>query len=143
MRWFSCKKKKRNDVTGKKIWGMTIAIIVLFALGVYAGGQKAPAEGPAEKQILIYNSNWSDAKYRIADETVVEMFQAENPNVKVIHSIIADEDFKAAIRAYLQASPPPDVLTWYAGNSAKAIAARMIRGRRRLSRGALGGSSPS
>ena len=47
---------------------------------------------------------------------VVEMFQAENPNVKVIHSIISDEDFKAAIRAYLQASPPPDVLTWYAGN---------------------------
>jgi multiple sugar transport system substrate-binding protein/raffinose/stachyose/melibiose transport system substrate-binding protein len=34
----------------------------------------------------------------------------------VNHSIIAHEDFKQAIRAYLTADPAPDVLTWFAGN---------------------------
>lgn len=34
----------------------------------------------------------------------------------VEHSIIAHEDFKQAIRAYLTANPAPDVLTWFAGN---------------------------
>jgi ABC-type glycerol-3-phosphate transport system substrate-binding protein len=101
-----------------KTWFLGLALLGLSALASSGGGQRAPAAeaAAAEKQVLIYNSNWSDAAYRKADETVVKMFQAENPNVKVIHSIISDEDFKAAIRAYLQASPPPDVLTWYAGN---------------------------
>ena len=104
-------------MTRHKTWYVAAVLLLLAAFVLSAGGQKPPsgAEG-AEKQVLIYNSNWSDAAYRKADGTVVSMFQAENPNVKVIHSIISDEDFKAAIRAYLQASPPPDVLTWYAGN---------------------------
>jgi ABC-type glycerol-3-phosphate transport system substrate-binding protein len=100
---------------------MTVAMSMAAAL-VFAGGQKEPAPGAAaarEKEVLIYNSNWSDAQYRVADSQVVSMFQAQNPNVKIIHSVISDEDFKQAIRAYLQAEPGPDVLTWYAGNRAR------------------------
>jgi multiple sugar transport system substrate-binding protein/raffinose/stachyose/melibiose transport system substrate-binding protein len=37
----------------------------------------------------------------------------------VQHSIVAHEDFKQAIRAYLLADPSPDVLTWFAGNRAR------------------------
>ncbi|MCZ7544367.1 MAG: hypothetical protein M5R40_12925 [Anaerolineae bacterium] len=37
----------------------------------------------------------------------------------VMHSIIAHEDFKQAIRAYLTADPAPDVMTWFAGNRAR------------------------
>ncbi|UCG00062.1 MAG: extracellular solute-binding protein [Spirochaetaceae bacterium] len=102
----------------KKWFWVLAAVLLLATVGLSAGGQKpaAEAEGAAEKQVLIYNSDWSDTAYQKADKTVVAMFQAENPNVKIIHSIIHIEDFKAAIRAYLVASPPPDVLTWYAGN---------------------------
>jgi len=38
---------------------------------------------------------------------------------EVIHSIVAHEDYKQAIRAYLTASQAPDVLTWFAGNRAR------------------------
>jgi multiple sugar transport system substrate-binding protein/raffinose/stachyose/melibiose transport system substrate-binding protein len=37
----------------------------------------------------------------------------------VLHSSVAHEDFKQAIRAYLTASTPPDVMTWFAGNRAR------------------------
>jgi ABC-type glycerol-3-phosphate transport system substrate-binding protein len=106
-----------------QISGLVLFIVFLTAATVaFAGGQKEAAPGapaPQEKEVLVYNSNWSDAQYRVADSEVVSMFQVQNPNVKIIHSVISDEDFKQAIRAYLQAEPGPDVLTWYAGNRAR------------------------
>jgi multiple sugar transport system substrate-binding protein/raffinose/stachyose/melibiose transport system substrate-binding protein len=47
------------------------------------------------------------------------MFEEQNPNIDVLHSTVAHEDFKQAIRAYLTASTPPDVMTWFAGNRAR------------------------
>ncbi len=72
-----------------------------------------------EKSILIYNSMHGDPLPREADEELVQMFEEEYPNVNVVHSIVAHEDFKQAIRAYLTASTPPDVMTWFAGNRAR------------------------
>lgn len=107
----------------KRLCALVLTVVLLLAVALaFAGGQKEAApKAPAsqEKEVLIYNSNWSDAQYRVADSEVVSMFQAQNPNVKIIHSVISDEDFKQAIRAYLQAEPGPDVLTWYAGNRAR------------------------
>lgn len=76
-------------------------------------------EVPVEKGLLIYNSYMSDPDPRVADAEVVAMFSEANPDLEVLHSTVAHEDFKQAIRAYLTASTPPDVLTWFAGNRAR------------------------
>jgi multiple sugar transport system substrate-binding protein/raffinose/stachyose/melibiose transport system substrate-binding protein len=68
---------------------------------------------------VIYNSYMSDPEPRVADAELVAMFEENNPNIDVVHSTIAHEDFKQAIRAYLTASTPPDVMTWFAGNRAR------------------------
>ncbi|RME10295.1 MAG: carbohydrate ABC transporter substrate-binding protein [Ardenticatenia bacterium] len=67
-------------------------------------------------RILVYNSYMGDPTPRKADEELVQMFKEKHPDIEVIHSIVAHEDFKQAIRAYLTSSSPPDVLTWFAGN---------------------------
>ena len=72
-----------------------------------------------DKQVLIYNSMHGDPEPRAADEEIVKNFMEANPEIEVVHSIVAHEDFKTAIRAYLTASTPPDVLTWFAGNRAR------------------------
>jgi ABC-type glycerol-3-phosphate transport system substrate-binding protein len=72
-----------------------------------------------EKKILIYNSMHGDPLPREADEELVQMFEETHPDIDVVHSIVAHEDFKQAIRAYLTASTPPDVMTWFAGNRAR------------------------
>jgi ABC-type glycerol-3-phosphate transport system substrate-binding protein len=72
-----------------------------------------------EKNLVIYNSYMSDPAPREADAMQVEMFMEANPDLEVVHSTVAHEDFKQAIRAYLTASTPPDVMTWFAGNRAR------------------------
>jgi multiple sugar transport system substrate-binding protein/raffinose/stachyose/melibiose transport system substrate-binding protein len=76
-------------------------------------------EVPVEKQKVIYNSMHGDPDPRAADEEIVKNFMEANPDIEVVHSIVAHEDFKQAIRAYLTASTPPDVMTWFAGNRAR------------------------
>jgi len=76
-------------------------------------------EVEVEKQRVVYNSNQSDPLPREADEEAVQMFMEANPNIEIVHSTVAHEDFKQAIRAYLTASTPPDVMTWFAGNRAR------------------------
>ncbi len=91
---------------------------MITALPVFSAGQAETASG-SEKSIVIYNSMNGDPEPRRVDEALVEEFKAENGDIEVVHSIIAHEDFKTAIRAYLTASTPPDVLTWFAGNRAR------------------------
>ncbi|MBN2048209.1 MAG: carbohydrate ABC transporter substrate-binding protein [Anaerolineaceae bacterium] len=67
-------------------------------------------------QTVLYNSYNGDPIPRAFDEKVVGMWNEAHPEMPVEHSIIAHEDFKQAIRAYLTADPSPDVLTWFAGN---------------------------
>jgi multiple sugar transport system substrate-binding protein/raffinose/stachyose/melibiose transport system substrate-binding protein len=61
----------------------------------------------------------SDPDPRVADADAVQIFQEDHPDYEIVHSIVAHEDFKQAIRAYLTASTPPDVMTWFAGNRAR------------------------
>lgn len=76
-------------------------------------------EVPVDKRVLIYNSYMSDPDPRVADADSVQIFQEDHPDYEIVHSIVAHEDFKQAIRAYLTASTPPDVMTWFAGNRAR------------------------
>lgn len=68
---------------------------------------------------LVYNSYQSDPEPRKQDEDLVAQFKKANPNIDVEHSIVDHEGFKQAIRTYLAASRPPDVMTWFAGNRAR------------------------
>lgn len=65
---------------------------------------------------ILYNSYNGDPTPRAFDEEIVKAWNEAHPDMPVQHSIIAHEDFKQAIRAYLTADPAPDVLTWFAGN---------------------------
>jgi ABC-type glycerol-3-phosphate transport system substrate-binding protein len=67
-------------------------------------------------QPVLYNSYNGDPNPRAFDEAIVAEWNAAHPEMPINHSIIAHEDFKQAIRAYLTAQPAPDVLTWFAGN---------------------------
>lgn len=76
-------------------------------------------EVPKNVQTVLYNSYNGDEKPRAFDEKIVKIWNDQHPEMPVEHSIIAHEDFKQAIRAYLTADPAPDVLTWFAGNRAR------------------------
>ncbi|MBX7237574.1 MAG: ABC transporter substrate-binding protein [Caldilineales bacterium] len=73
-------------------------------------------EKPVAAKSVLYNSNNGDPKPRAFDEAIVKQWNTDHPDMPVEQSIIAHEDFKQAIRAYLTADPAPDVLTWFAGN---------------------------
>lgn len=98
-----------------------IFIVILFGfLCVLNASATGKQEQPrAERKLVIYNSYMGDPEPRRVDKELIAKFMEKNPEVQVIHSIVAHEDFKQAIRAYLTASTPPDVMTWFAGNRAR------------------------
>lgn len=91
-----------------------LLLTLLFAVGLLVPA--AVAQGP---QYITYNSMHGDPIPRAFDEEMVAMWNEAHPLMPVEHSIIAHEDFKQAIRAYLTADPAPDVLTWFAGERAR------------------------
>lgn len=90
-------------------------VTLVLVVAVVLPGLTA-AQGP---QYITYNSYNGDPIPRAFDEKIVGMWNEQNPLVPVEHSIIAHEDFKQAIRAYLTADPAPDVMTWFAGERAR------------------------
>ena len=92
---------------------LTIAMLLTMVAPVFAQG------GP-----VTYNSNQSDPDPRAFDEMIVQMWNEQHADMPVLHSTVAHEDFKQALRAYLVASPAPDVLTWFAGNRMNFFATR-------------------
>jgi multiple sugar transport system substrate-binding protein/raffinose/stachyose/melibiose transport system substrate-binding protein len=98
----------------------TFFVLLAVCTGMlFAGGNAEKADGGEKNQVVVYNSNWSDPEPKRVEADLMDMFQKENPGIDVIHSAVAHEDFKQAIRAYLTSSNPPDVLTWFAGNRAR------------------------
>lgn len=91
-----------------------LLLTLLFVVGLLVPA--AVAQGP---QYITYNSMHGDPIPRAFDEEMVAMWNEAHPLMPVEHSIIAHEDFKQAIRAYLTADPAPDVLTWFAGERAR------------------------
>ena len=81
------------------------------------------ATGTAHAGTLVINSNTSDPAPKEAFETVIEQFQAENPDVEVQFNVFDHEGFKTSIRNFLT-SEAPDVVTWFAGNRMKVFVDR-------------------
>jgi len=99
---------------------VTLVIVSAALLIGFIGCQKEEAATQAAGQeVVVYNSYWSDPEPKRVEAELMDMFEEQNPGVKIIHSTVAHEDFKQAIRAYLTSSTPPDVLTWFAGNRAR------------------------
>lgn len=94
--------------------GFFVSLLVVIAIMVPS--LTVSAQPP---QTVTYNSMQGDPIPRAFDEKIVAMWNEEHPEMPVEHSIVAHEDFKQAIRAYLTAEPSPDVLTWFAGNRAR------------------------
>ncbi len=91
--------------------GILLIVAMLVAMVAPVLAQRGPS-------YITYNSYMGDPIPRAFDEEVVAMWNEAHPDMPVEHSIVAHEDFKQAIRAYLTADPAPDVLTWFAGNRA-------------------------
>jgi len=72
-----------------------------------------------EKDIVNFISYQTDPKAIDAEKHLISLYEEQNPGVDVVQSNVPSEDFKQAIRAYLTASTPPDLLTWFAGNRAR------------------------
>ena len=98
----------------------TLVVVSAALLIGFIGCQKEETAAAApEQKIVVYNSYWSDPEPLRVESELMKMFNEQYPEAKVIHSTVAHEDFKQAIRAYLTSSTPPDVLTWFAGNRAR------------------------
>src|SRR5512136_2800305 len=133
-----CQRRKLK-MKNKTIWSLLSLTIVASMILVGCGAPATTAAPPATPQTIIqtvevpvtqevintqivtvspivYNSYNGDPAPRAFDEAIVKEWNAAHPDMPVQQSIIAHEDFKQAIRAYLTASPAPDVLTWFAGN---------------------------
>ncbi len=91
----------------------TLMLIVVVVAG--ATGYTARAQA---KQI-VYASYNSDPTPRAEDEKLVKMWNDKHPDMPVQLNTTNHEDFKQAIRTFLVADPPPDILTWFAGNRAR------------------------
>jgi multiple sugar transport system substrate-binding protein/raffinose/stachyose/melibiose transport system substrate-binding protein len=94
---------------------LILSSILVLALGV----TQAQEDEGSDAGPFTYSSYLSDPEPRRVDEMIVEMWNERNPDAQVEHSIVGHEDFKQAIRAFLTATPSPDVLTWFAGNRAR------------------------
>jgi len=93
-------------------------LLMVLLLSVLALGAMSTVLSQEEQPPIIYNSYQSDPDPRRVDAMVVALWEEQHPDIPVVHSTIAHEDFKQALRIYLTAEPPPDVLTWFAGNRA-------------------------
>ncbi|MEZ4708410.1 MAG: hypothetical protein R3A44_14455 [Caldilineaceae bacterium] len=79
-----------------------------------ASGDAAAAESPADDVIEIEYWQYNfEARITAMDE-LIEMFEAENPGIKVIHnSDIPYDDFRDKIAASVPAGVGPDVATLF------------------------------
>jgi len=91
--------------------GLLVTLLMLVAMVVPVLAQEGGR--------IAYISYNGDPIPRAFDEQIVAMWNEAHPEMPVDHSIVAHEDFKQALRAYLTAQPAPDVLTWFAGNRAR------------------------
>jgi multiple sugar transport system substrate-binding protein/raffinose/stachyose/melibiose transport system substrate-binding protein len=95
-------------------------IMFVCVCGLASGcGPGATTAALVANQPVQYNSYQSDPAPRAFTEGIVADWNAEHPDQPVELSIVAHEDFKQAIRAYLTARPAPDVLDWFGGNRAR------------------------
>ena len=107
---------------------LSLACVLAVAVGACAPAPTATlapaATVPPAPVRIQYNSYQSDPAPRAFTEALVADWNARNPDLPVDMSIVAHEDFKQAIRAYLTAQPAPDVLDWFAGNRARFFVER-------------------
>ena len=94
-------------------------VILLLSLCVLISGVFAAGGGESmESNKLVINSDQSDPAPKEAVAKVVEMFQAEYPDIEVQLNSFDHESYKTSIRNFL-AAEAPDICFWYAGNRMK------------------------
>jgi multiple sugar transport system substrate-binding protein/raffinose/stachyose/melibiose transport system substrate-binding protein len=103
----------KEKLMSKKVSFLGIILLITVVLLVVA-----PVI--AQDGTIVYNSYHSTMDpARELDEQLVQMWNEAHPDQPLNHSIIQHEEFKQAIRAYLVSDPPPDVMTWFAGERAR------------------------
>ena len=76
---------------------------------------EAPAEAPAEAEAIVLEVSSSNPEYESAERQIWDLYEAENPNVK-IEMFSVNEDTEAAFRAKLAGGYVPAIVTQYAAH---------------------------
>jgi raffinose/stachyose/melibiose transport system substrate-binding protein len=86
----------------------------------------APAETAAgsEPVTLRFFSNLPDRKagQGIAEQTIIDNYIKENPNVKIEVEALDDETYKQKVKAYSSSNEPVDILMLHGGADTKSLA---------------------
>ncbi len=84
--------------------------------GAQTGAEQPAAEAPSEGPIEIEYWQYNFAARVDAMNQLIELFEAENPDIKVIHNAdIPYDDFRDKIAASVPAGVGPDVVTLFYG----------------------------
>ena len=70
--------------------------------------------------LRITNESTNPDFRKLWKEKIIPMFEKENPDIKVEMTVYNHEDYKTAIRNFLQADPP-DVVNWFSGHRMKFL----------------------
>lgn len=98
----------------RKIKKLSVIVCVVLATAMLVlSGCSA-----SEERVLVINSNASDPAPKEIVEEVVNLFQAEYPEIDVQLNTFDHEAYKTSIRNFL-VSEPPDIALWFAGNRMK------------------------
>lgn len=125
--------KNRRKETMKRILAVVLAICLLCALGACAS--KAPSASPsgagattskpsespagdvstepaAEDVTINFFSNLTDRKngQGFVEQTLIDSYMSENPNVKIVVEALDDEGYKTKFKAYASGSGMPDLV---------------------------------
>jgi len=91
---------------------ITLIMVLGLTAGVFAEGAKEA--GPAEPVTITYWQYFFQTKVDVID-TLIQKFQAENPNIKVEQVTFPYETFNQKVASSVPVGTGPDVLTLFCG----------------------------
>jgi len=99
-----------------KVMAIIGLVLVLIPVNMFAGGQKdnAPADGVNEVTEIVYWQYFYETKKDTID-TLIEMFEAENPDIKVSQQTFPYEQYNTKVASSVPSGEGPNVINLYYG----------------------------
>jgi multiple sugar transport system substrate-binding protein len=103
-------------------------VLLLIPMNMFAGGQKdsAPAAGVNEVTEIVYWQYFYETKKDTID-TLIEMFEAENPDIKVTQQTFPYDNYNTKVASSVPSGEGPNVINLYYGWLPKYIDAGYLQ----------------
>lgn len=93
----------------KKVSVIVVMVLVICAVVVYFGKKQTKTEKVASsEQIVIRVWDWHVAQQKIVDEQFAK-FMKENPDIKIEHNVINQEQYDNMLQLAFKSGDPPDI----------------------------------